>query len=164
MIRILFICHGNICRSSMAEAVMRDMIENSDLAGCVTVDSAATSTEEIGNHIYPPARAELAKHGLSNEAHRARRMTAKDYEDHDLLIGMDDENMREISRICRADELCRRGDDPSRKIRRLLDFTDDRKHQDISDPWYTRDFTTCYADIEEGCKGLMVTLRNIIIQ
>ena len=154
MIKILFICYANICRSVMAEAVMRDMLDKSMLSDLVEVDSAATSTEEIGNKIYPPAKKELASHGLENDSHRARQLVTQDYWDYNMLIGMDDTNIRDINSICKTDI--------SHKIYKLLDYVDSRKGENISDPWYTRDFKTCYDDIYEGCKSLMSAIRNTI--
>ena len=145
MIKILFVCHGNICRSPMAEYVFRDMIEKRGLEYEIEVDSAATSLEEIGNPVYPPARRKLAEHGISTDGHHARRMERRDYQEYDYLIGMEQFNIRNMMRIL--------GSDPQNKVRRLLDFT---KHPgDIDDPWYTGDFETTYREVLEGCEALL---------
>ncbi len=148
MVRILFICHGNICRSPMAEFYMRDLVERSGLAGRFQIASAATSTEEIGNGVYPPARRKLAEHGISCTGHAARQLTRRDYERFDLLIGMDSANIRNMTRIC--------GGDPQGKICRLLDFTG--RPGDVADPWYTGDFEATWRDVDEGCRGLLERL------
>ena len=148
MIRILFVCHGNICRSPMAEFVFRDMVERRGLSQRFEVASAATSAEEIGNPVYPPARQELARHGISCKGKTARRMTAADYETYDYLIAMEQYNIRNMLRIL--------GDDPAGKIHRLLDFTP--RPRDIDDPWYSGDFGKTYAEICEGCEALLEAL------
>ncbi len=145
MIKILFICHGNICRSPMAEFVMRDMVERAGRAGEIAVASAAVSREELGNPVYPPARRMLAAHGIACEGHAARQMTARDYEEYDLLIGMDGSNLARMRRIC--------GGDPDGKISRLLDHT--YRSGDVADPWYTGNFDATWRDIEEGCRALL---------
>ena len=116
MPKILFICLGNICRSPMAEFVMKDLVEKAGLADEFQIDSAATCRDEIGNPVYPPARRKLAKHGISCEGHAARQLTAQDYEEYDLLIGMEGANLKNMQRIC--------GGDPAGKMHRLLDYTD----------------------------------------
>ena len=103
MKRILFICHGNICRSPMAEFVMKDLVKKAGLASQFHIESAATSREEIGNPVYPPARRKLAEHGISCEDHAARQLTNRDYDEYDLLIGMDQANLRDMYRICGGD-------------------------------------------------------------
>lgn len=145
MIKILFVCHGNICRSPMAEFVMRDMVERAGRAGDIAVASAAVSREELGNPVYPPARLMLAAHGITCEGHAARQMTAQDYEEYDLLIGMDSSNITRMKRIC--------GGDPDGKISRLLDHT--YCPGDVADPWYTGNFDATWRDIEEGCRALL---------
>jgi len=147
--KILFVCHGNICRSPMAEFVMRDMAERAGLAREIGVASAATTGEELGNPVYPPARRKLAEHGLDCAGKKARRMTREDYERYDLLIGMDEENLYDMRRIC--------GGDPADKIRLLMDYT--RRPGSVADPWYTRDFDATWRDVEEGCRGLLARLR-----
>ena len=143
--KILFVCHGNICRSPMAEFVMKDLVSQAGLEGRFTIESAATSNEEIGNPVYPPARRKLAEHGISSAGKTARRMTSADYSRFDLLIGMDDWNISNMQRIC--------GGDPEGKIHKLLEFAG--RAGDISDPWYTGDFEATWQDVHEGCKGLI---------
>ena len=148
-IRIMFVCHGNICRSPMAEFILRDMLQKAGLAGRVTVNSSATSTEEIwngvGNPVYPPAKRELARHGLSCEGKRAVQLTRDDYDTYDLFIGMDSANIRNMHRIL--------GGDPEGKIRKLMSYT--KRGGDVADPWYTGSFDVTYHDIEEGCRELL---------
>lgn len=150
MIKILFICHGNICRSVMAECVFAYLAEKAGLSDRFEVSSAATSTEEIGNPIYPPARRKLEEKGVPVRAHRARRMTAEDCEAYDLLIGMDEANRRNMKRFARGDA--------EKKVRLLLDFTD--APGEVSDPWYTRDFERAYRDILRGCEALLEALTQ----
>ena len=138
MLRILFVCHGNICRSPMAEFVMRELARERGLAARVEIASAATSTEELGNPVYPPARRKLAEHGISCAGKRAVQMREADYERYDRIFYMDAWNRRNILRIT--------GGDPAGK---LLPLLDDRE---IDDPWYTGDFETAYRDILEGCR------------
>ena len=148
-IRIMFVCHGNICRSPMAEFVFRHMVKVTRLGRLLTVASSATSTEEIwdgvGNPVYPPAKAELAKHGLTCEGKRAVQLTRQDYEKYDLFVGMDSANIRNMHRIL--------GGDPQGKIYKLMDFTPEGG--DVADPWYSRRFDIAYGDIEAGCRGLL---------
>ena len=146
MKKILFICHGNICRSPMAEYVMKDLVKQAGLESQFHIESAATSREEIGNPIYPPARRKLAEHGISCDGHAARQLTNRDYEDYDLLIGMDRANLRDMYRIC--------GGDFADKMHLLLDYTD-RPGQEVADPWYTDDFEATWWDVLEGCRGLL---------
>lgn len=146
MKKILFICHGNICRSPMAEYVMKDLVRKAGLESQFQITSAATSREEIGNPIYPPARRKLAEHGISCDGHAARQLTNRDYEDYDLLIGMDRANLRDMYRIC--------GGDFADKMHLLLDYTD-RPGQEVADPWYTDDFEATWRDVLEGCRGLL---------
>ncbi len=148
MVKILFVCHGNICRSPMAEFVMKDLVEKAGLADAFSIASAATSTEEIGNGVYPPARRMLAAHGIGCAGKTARQMTRRDYEAYDLLIGMDSANLRNMRRIC--------GGDPAGKIRLLLDYT--RRPGDVADPWYTGDFAATWRDVDEGCRGLLAAV------
>ena len=148
MTKILFVCHGNICRSPMAEFVMKDLVEKSGAADRFAIASAATSAEEIGNPVYPPARRELAKHGIGCSGKTARQMTAADYGQYDLLIGMDSANLRNMRRICDGD--------PEGKIRLLMDFTD--RPGDVADPWYTGDFETTWRDVSQGCRGLLAAM------
>lgn len=146
MIRILFVCHGNICRSPMAAYVMRDMVNKAELSDRFIIDSAATSREEIGNPVYPPARRKLAEHGIACEGHAARQLRSSDYDKYDLLIGMDHANIRNMQRMC--------GGDPDGKIQLLLDYTD-RPGQEVADPWYTGNFEATWRDVEDGCRGLL---------
>ena len=155
MIKIMFVCHGNICRSPMAEFVFKDLLEKRGLTDKYYVSSSATSTEEIwngiGNPVYPPAKAELKKHGISCDGKRAVQVTREDYVNYDLLIVMDSNNMRNIMRII--------GSDPDKKVYKLLKFAGNDR--DVYDPWYSGDFTTCYNDILLGCTALLDTLEKI---
>ena len=145
MRNILFVCHGNICRSPMAEFVMRDLVEKAGLAAEFHIASAATSTEEIGNPVYPPARRKLAEHGISCAGKTSRQLTRADYDRYDLLIGMDRANMRNMNRIC--------GGDPEGKLHLLMEYTD--RPGEVADPWYTGDFETTWRDVLAGCEGLL---------
>lgn len=142
--KILFICHGNICRSPMAEFVMKELVKKSGRTD-IYIESAATSTEEIGNDIHPGTKRKLREEGIPFERRAARRMTAADYSRFDLIVGMDTENIRNILRIT--------GGDPENKVRRLLEFTD--RVRDIADPWYTGDFDETFRDIDRGCRGIL---------
>ena len=152
MTRIMFVCHGNICRSPMAEFVLKKMLAERGIAADFVVASSATSTEEIwngvGNPVYPPAKAEMAKHGIICEGKRAVQLIRVDYEKYDLFIGMDSANIRNMHRIL--------GGDPQGKIRKLMDYTE--RGGDVADPWYTRDFATTYRDVTDGCQGLLNAL------
>ena len=128
----------------MAEFIMKKLVRNAGCDESFVIASAATSREELGNPVYPMARQELAKHGIGCPGHAARQLQPSDYDDYDLIIGMDGENIREIIRII--------GADPEDKVRRLLDYTDHPR--DVADPWYTRDFVTAWNDILAGCQGL----------
>ena len=149
MTKVLFICHGNICRSPMAEFVMKDLVAKAGLSDKFEIASAATSTEEIGNPVYPPARRELAAHGVACGAHAARQMTRVDYDKYDLLIGMDSANIRNMTRLV--------GGDPEHKVSLLMDHT--RRPGDVADPWYTGDFEATWQDVLEGCTALLEELR-----
>ena len=149
MIKILFVCHGNICRSPMAEYVMKDLVRRAGLEAQFEIASAATSTEEIGNPVYPPARQKLAEHGIGCSGHAARQLTRQDYETFDVLIGMDSANLRNMRRIC--------GGDPEKKIHLLLDYAN-RPGQEVADPWYTGDFSKTWEDVLQGCQGLLAAL------
>ncbi len=149
MKKILFVCHGNICRSPMAEFVMKDLVKKAGLGSHFFIESAATSTEEIGNDVYPPAKRKLAEYGISCKGKTARQMTRADYQRFDLLIGMDDWNIRNMTRIV--------GGDPESKIHKLLDYT--TRRGDVADPWYTGDFEATWRDVEEGCKELLKSLK-----
>lgn len=142
--KILFICHGNICRSPMAEFVMKELVKKSGRTD-IYIESAATSTEEIGNDIHPGTKRKLREEGIPFERRAARRMTAADYSRFDLIVGMDAENIRNILRIT--------GGDPENKVHRLLEFTD--RVRDIADPWYTGDFDETFRDIDRGCRSIL---------
>ena len=144
MVKILFVCHGNICRSPMAEFVMKDTVKKAGLEQRFEIASAATSREEIGNGVYPPARRKLAEHGIDCTGKTARQMTKADYAHYDLLICMDSYNLRNMARIC---------PDTAGKYRMLLDYTDSPR--DVADPWYTGDFAQTWEDITEGCRRIM---------
>lgn len=148
MKKILFVCHGNICRSPMAEFVMKDLVAKAGREGDFYIESAATSTEEIGNPVYPPARRKLAEHGISCVGKTARQMTRSDYNSFDMIIGMDSWNLRNMRRIC--------DDDPKGKISLLMDFTE--RSGDVADPWYTGDFEKSWRDVLEGCQGILASL------
>ena len=148
--RILFVCHGNICRSPMAEFVMKDLVSKAGLSDQFLIESAATSTEELGNPVYPPARRKLAEHNISCQGKTARQMTSSDYQRFDLLIGMDTWNIRNMERIS--------GGDPDGKIHQLMDYT--RRPGDVADPWYTGDFEATWRDVLEGCTALLETLKQ----
>lgn len=148
MIRILFVCLGNICRSPMAEFVLKDMVKKAGLSSGFHIESAAVSAEELGNPVYPPARRELAAHGISCQGKTARLMTRADYDRFDLLVCMDSANLRRMERIC--------GGDPQGKMSRLLDHT--AYPGDVADPWYTGDFSRTWQDVEAGCRALLEKL------
>lgn len=152
MFRVLFVCHGNICRSPMAEFILKDMVEKRGIADRFLIASCATSTEEIwngtGNPVYPPAKKELAKHGISCEGKRAVQLTKRDYENYDYLICMDENNRRNMLRML--------GGDPEGKISKLMNHTS--RPGDVADPWYTGNFEVTYNDIVEGCEALLSEL------
>lgn len=150
MHRILFVCHGNICRSPMAEFVMKDLVGRAGQSGQFYIASAATSTEEVGNEVYPPARRKLSEHGISCKGKTARQMTRRDYDEYDLLIGMDDWNIHNMERIA--------GGDPEGKIHKLMSFTD--YPSDVADPWYTGDFERTWQDVLAGCTALLAYINN----
>lgn len=145
MIKVLFICHGNICRSPMAEFVMRDMIRKQNLQDNIKVASAATSREEIGNPVHYGTKSKMEQMGIPMAPHRAIQITKRDYKEYDYIIGMEQWNIRNIGRIC--------GKDTDHKVYKLLDFS--KEPRDISDPWYTGDFDLTYKDVKEGCEGLL---------
>ena len=151
MTRVLFVCHGNICRSPMAEFVIKDMVHRRGLDDRFEIASAATSREEIGNPVYPPARRKLAEHGISCGGHHARQMTREDYDRYDYIIGMDMANLRNICRIT--------GGDLEHKVSLLLDHTA-RAGQEVADPWYTGDFDETWDDVTEGCEQLLAEIEG----
>ena len=154
MFKIMFICHGNICRSPMAEFIFKDICEKYGVSDKYYSQSSATSTEEIwgdvGNPVYPPAREELKKHGIDCSGKHAVQVTRADYQNYDLLICMDSNNVRNLKRII--------GSDTEGKIHKLLEFAG--RVGDVSDPWYSLDFETCYRDIYDGCTGLLEYLEG----
>ena len=149
MTKILFVCHGNICRSPMAEFVMKDMVRKAGLEDQFEIASAATSTEELGNPVYPPARRKMADHGISCKGKTARQMNRHDYVYYDYLVGMDSANIRNMNRIS--------GGDPDGKISLLLEHAGIGR--DVADPWYTGDFEATWQDVNKGCSALLEKLR-----
>ena len=151
MIKILFVCHGNICRSPMAEFVMKRMVKENNLSDEFEIASAATSTEELGNPVYPPARKIMAEHGISCAGKTARQMTAEDYEYCDYIVAMDTNNLRNMKRFV--------GTDPQSKVSLLMEHTGDSR--DVKDPWYTGDFEATWEDVNAGCRALLEKLKNV---
>ena len=151
MIKLLFVCHGNICRSPMAEFIFKDMLVRAGKSDGFLVQSAATSSEELGNPVYPPARRKLSELGISCEGKTARRVSAREYGDWDMFIGMDRENLYNLRRLFSGD--------PDGKVKNLADFCGKAGYE-IDDPWYTGDFDTACRDITEGCLGLMQSLTD----
>lgn len=150
MTKILFVCHGNICRSPMAEFVMRDLAEKCGLSEKLFCASAATSTEEIGNPVHPGTRRKLAEAGISCSGKKARRITQADYQEYDLLIGMDENNIRNMRRFWQGD--------PDGKVRLLLEYAG--RVEAIADPWYTGNFEDTWRDVQEGCRALLHALTE----
>ena len=148
MIKILFVCHGNICRSPMAEFIFKDLVKKHRTEGEFEIRSAATSTEEIGNPVYPPAKAKRAEHGISCKGKTAVQMTKSDYDYYDKIIAMDRYNLRNMQRFVDNDE--------KNTVSLMMDYTDRRG--DVADPWYTGDFDTAWNDILDGCIGLYAAL------
>ena len=151
MTKILFVCHGNICRSPMAAFTLQDMVRRAGLADRFHIASAATSAEEIGNPVYPPARRMLSAHGIDCTGHAARQLRRGDYDAYDLLVGMDRANLCSMQRIC--------GGDPDDKLHLLLDYAG-RPGQEVADPWYTGNFDATWRDVEQGCRGLLAYLTG----
>ena len=154
MKRILFVCHGNICRSPAAEFVFKDMLRRAGKAEEFRVDSAATSTEEIGNPVYPPMRRVLAEHGIDCTGKTARLLRRSDYETYDLIIGMDEENLWNMRRLFQGDA--------EGKLHNMLEYAG-RPHDAVADPWYTRDFERTWDDVEEACRGLLEALTGTVL-
>ena len=145
MTKILFVCLGNICRSPMAEFVMKDLVKKLGREAEFEIASAATSREELGNPVYPPARKKLAENGIGCAGKTARQMQPEDYDAYDVIVGMDSSNLRNMRRIA--------GGDPEGKLHLLLDFTN--RPGDVADPWYTGNFDATWRDVNEGCRGLL---------
>lgn len=150
MIKILFVCHGNICRSPMAEFVMKDLVNKKGVASEFYIASAATSTEELGNPVHYGTKNKLAQVGISTAGKYAVQMKRSDYQEYDYIIGMDRWNYRNMLRIA--------GKDKEKKISLLLDYTDHPR--DVADPWYTGDFETTYQDVLAGCQGFWAYLKQ----
>ncbi len=148
MTRIVFVCHGNICRSPMAEAIFRDLLEKRGLTNRFSVDSAAVSAEELGNPVYPAAQSELARRGLPRSAHTAWQLSPGDYDRFDFFVGMDMDNVYRMQRIF--------GGDKKKKIGLLLAYTD--RPREVEDPWFTGRFAYVFDEIEEGCKAFLEEL------
>ncbi len=144
-VRILFVCHGNICRSPMAEFVLKDLAEKRGVADKLHIESAATTNEEIGNPVHPGTIRRLAEEGISCADKHARRITAADYGTFDVIIGMDAENMADMMRAWKRD--------PAGKVHKMMEFAG--VERDVADPWYTGDFDQTYEDIHDGCVGLL---------
>ena len=141
MIKVLFVCHGNICRSPMAEFVLKDMVKKAGAADRFVIDSVAVSREELGNPVYSPARRELAAHGIRCDGHRARQITRADVDHYDHIYYMDSSNARYLARLFPGET----------KFRQFLS-------RNVADPWYTGDFTQTWLDIEEGCRRILEEL------
>lgn len=148
MTRILFVCLGNICRSPMAEFVMKDLVEKAGIAEKFEIASAATSAEEVGNPVYPPARQKLADHAISRVGKTARQMTRQDYDTYDYLVAMDRSNLRDMARFV--------GNDPLHKVSLLMSYTS--TPHDVADPWFTGNFEDTWRDVLAGCTALLERL------
>ena len=150
--KILFVCHGNICRSPMAEFIFKRLASERGMIDKFEVESRATSAEELGNPVYPPARAELLRHGIGCDGKYAVQLSRLDYDRYDLFIGMDNANIRNMHRLF--------GGDPDEKIKKLMDYT--ARGGDVDDPWYSGDFATTYRDVSEGCAALLKALQKSV--
>lgn len=150
MTKILFVCHGNICRSPMAEFVMKNMVKQMGLEDEIYIESAATSTEEIGSGVYPPVKRLLEEHGIDCSGKTARQITKQDYDKFDYIIGMDSANMRNMLRMF--------GEDKQGKLSLLKEYTD--FPGDVADPWYTRDFKLTWNEVADGCRGLLQAITS----
>lgn len=149
---VLFVCHGNICRSPMAQSLLTEFARRAGVSDDLTIDSAATSTEELGNPPHPGTRRTLAAHGIPQVSHHARQVRRLEYDDWDLIVCMDEENLRNLRRLFKGD--------PKSKVRRLLSFVSPTYHggrTDVADPWYTGDYEAAYRDIEAGCRAILET-------
>ena len=150
MTHIIFVCHGNICRSPMAEFVLKDLAARAGMGASFLIESAAMTAEEIGNDMYPPVRRLLREKGIPFTPRRARRFTESDYDRADLVIAMDGENLRHLRRLLGADR--------DSKIYLLLEYAGERR--DVADPWFTDDYETTYRDVRRGCEGLLAALKK----
>ena len=150
MTKILFVCHGNICRSPMAEFMFKDMVEKAGLSGEFHIASAAMHSDEIGNSVYPPARRKLAEHGIGCAGHAAHRMTKAEYDEYDVIICMDRANLRDVRRLS--------GGDPEGKAHLALDYAG-RPGEEVADPWYTGDFEATWQDLSQSLAGLLKALQ-----
>lgn len=150
MIRIMFVCLGNICRSPMAEFVFKDMLEKENASGEFLVASSAVSAEELGNPVYPPARAELKKHGISSDGKYAVQLKCSDYDKYDLFVCMDESNVRAVKRLFSGDE--------QNKVKLLLSYAGENRG--VSDPYYTRAFDVAYDDVVKGCAALLKCVKE----
>lgn len=148
--KLLFVCLGNICRSPMAEFVMKDIVEKAGLTHLFEIASAATSMEEYGNPVYPPARRKLAEHGIDCAGKTSRQITKRDYDYYDYIVAMDQSNLRNLRRML--------GEDTQGKISLLMDYTS--RPADVADPWYTGNFQATWEDVNEGCKELLTFIMN----
>ena len=146
----MFVCHGNICRSPMGEFILKDMVQKINAGSRYFIASSATSTEEIGNPVYPPAREKLSEHGISSKGKYAVQLRRSDYEQYDLFLCMDRYNLRNALRIF--------GSDPQEKVKMLMSYTG--KSRDVADPWYSRNFNEAFSDISKGCKALLKELEG----
>lgn len=151
MTKILMICHGNICRSTMAQFVMQDLVRKAGMEDEFYIESAATSREEIGNDTHPGTKRKLTEVGVPFTKRRARQVTKQDYDEYDYLVIMDEENQWGLNRII--------GSDPEGKVFKLLEFAG--KDRDIADPWYTGNFDDTYDDVVEGCEAFLTYLENV---